>query len=132
MEHRADEVTAVMLVSLGSLRVKRSCVIWGRFPTNEISASVAFSRFCPCRRAAPAGFETALAHRELSRNDLLGKAAGMHEFVEHAVECAEPDRQVTLSLFQVRRSAGKPRCKPLAVGERHHEISASLPDHGRD
>ena len=39
--------------------------------------------------------------------EVLARAAGTHELVEHAVECAEPDRKVTLSFFQMRRSAGE-------------------------
>ena len=63
---------------------------------------------------------------------MLERAVSTHEFVEHAVECAESDRQMPLSFFQMRRGVRKPGRKPLAVGERHHEIGASLPDHGRD
>src|SRR3954447_24453784 len=38
---------------------------------------------------------------------------------------------MALSLFQVRRSTGNPRGKPLAVGKGHEQIIGSLPDHGR-
>src|SRR6516165_6329136 len=67
-----------------------------------------------------------------SSHCLLAVAACTDEFVEHTVKCAESDRKMALSLFKMRQRSGKPRYKPLAVGERHHQISASLPDHGRD
>src|SRR5262249_17476002 len=67
-----------------------------------------------------------------SSHYLLAVAACTHEFVEHTVKCAESNRKMALSLFKMRQRSGKPRYKPLAVGERHHQISASLPDHGRD
>jgi hypothetical protein len=41
------------------------------------------------------------------RREVLGPAVGSHEFVKHAVECAEPDRKMTLSLLEVRRGGGK-------------------------
>jgi hypothetical protein len=44
---------------------------------------------------------------ELSRLEVLGSAAGRHEFVEHAVECTESDRKMTLSVFEMRRSIGE-------------------------
>jgi hypothetical protein len=31
-----------------------------------------------------------------------GRAASRYEFVEHAVECAERDRKMTLSFFEMR------------------------------
>ena len=45
--------------------------------------------------------------RGLLSGEVLVRAAGTHELVEHAVECAEPDRKMTLSFFQMRRSAGE-------------------------
>ena len=68
----------------------------------------------------------------VSRREVLERAASTDEFVEHAVECAESDRKMPFSFFQMRRSVRKLGGKPPAVGERHHEISASLPEHGRD
>ena len=41
------------------------------------------------------------------RREVLDPAAGSHEFVKHAVECAEPDREMTLSVLEVRRSGGE-------------------------
>jgi hypothetical protein len=43
----------------------------------------------------------------LSRREVLRLAAGRYEFVEHAVDGAERDRKMALSLFQMRRSAGE-------------------------
>jgi hypothetical protein len=38
---------------------------------------------------------------------VLGPALGGHEFVKHAVERAEPDREMTLSLLEVHGSGGE-------------------------
>jgi len=51
--------------------------------------------------------------------EVLAGSARAREFVEHAVQGAESDRQVTFAFFQVRRGTGKLGGKPLAVGERH-------------
>src|SRR5215470_10531299 len=65
------------------------------------------------------------------RPEVLERAAGTDEFVEHAIECTERDRKVTFTFFQMRRSAWELGGKPLGVGEWHHQVSATLPEHGR-
>jgi len=43
----------------------------------------------------------------VSRPEVLARFASIHEFVEHAVQGAERDRQVTFAFFQMRREGGR-------------------------
>jgi hypothetical protein len=57
------------------------------------------SRALPTRQSSSGGSLTSQARPH--------PAVGGHELVEHAVERAEPDREMTLALLEVRRSGGQ-------------------------
>src|SRR5580658_9924758 len=58
-------------------------------------------------------------------------ARGRDELIEHALERSEAEREMALAFLEVDRGPGDPRSEGFAMGERHHQISVSLPDHDR-
>src|SRR5215210_2328355 len=68
--------------------------------------------------------------RPVSLGGSLGPG-GFEQIIEDLPDRADPEREMAVLRPKVRSGARDMRGKPLAVGDRHHQILASLPDrHG--
>src|SRR5438093_10561164 len=61
----------------------------------------------------------------------LGESAELEQLVQHPLDGAHADRQMAFVALEVSGRLRQPRCEPLAVGERNHQVGRALPHRQR-